>query len=278
MELMEEEEEEPGVLFPLSSSTSSSLQHRGVRLSPSASPPSANGSYKILGSAAPSLQPHSFQYFSVPSKAIKSGSQTTTTFSTASSYSSSSEASTPTFSSLYDPPLQTAPSNHQHSLSSHPSPSQQRKIQPTVRRQQQQSPQPRATAAPAQRGSQPPQPRQQPEKNHRGRSRTARSLWQFMLDMLQDHETNPSIVSWVDRDSMEFRINDSKQLASLWGIEKENSTMDYDKLSRAIRSHYKKNVFQPVSSKKLIYKFGDSVGDSVRSAIRDELTHGERGS
>ena len=99
-----------------------------------------------------------------------------------------------------------------------------------------------------------------------------------MLDMLQDHETNPSIVSWVDRDSMEFRINDSKQLASLWGIEKENSTMDYDKLSRAIRSHYKKNVFQPVSSKKLIYKFGDSVGDSVRSAIRDELTHGERGS
>jgi len=236
MELMDEEDR--ALLSPSSStSTSSSLEYHELRLDSSTSPTSADASTMLFGSAAS----QSFQ-----TNPLHKSQPTTSISSTSSSTS-------------YILPHQTVqPSHHHHHhcLSSHPPPPQL----------QQHAPQPKAT--PAQRGSQPPQPRQQPEKNHRGRSRTARSLWQFMLDLLQDRKTNPSIVAWVNKESMEFRVNDSNHLGHLWGVEKENPTMNFDKLSRAIRFYYKKNVFQPVANKRLIYKFGDQVRDSIMNELR----------
>ena len=107
-------------------------------------------------------------------------------------------------------------------------------------------------------------PNEKSEKNHRGRSRTARPLWKFMLDLLVDEEHNPATVTWVDKDSMIFKVTNTKVLGALWGEEKKNPTMDFDKLSRAIRFYYGKNVFQPVTNKRLNYKFGESVRSSVR--------------
>ena len=106
-----------------------------------------------------------------------------------------------------------------------------------------------------------------PEKNHRGRSRTARSLWQFILDLLDDEVYNPSTISWIDQDSMEFKVNNTQKLGILWGREKDNPTMNFDKLSRAIRFYYGKNVFQPVTNKRLIYKFGETVRSNVKQRL-----------
>ena len=80
-----------------------------------------------------------------------------------------------------------------------------------------------------------------------------------MLDLLEDPCHNPSTICWSDRDTMEFRVNDTHKLGRLWGREKENPTMNFDKLSRAIRFYYRKKVFEPVTNKRLIYKFGDQV-------------------
>ena len=120
----------------------------------------------------------------------------------------------------------------------------------------------------SQTSSSPPASQSTPvEKNHRGRSRTARSLWQFILDLLDDEVYNPSTISWIDQDSMEFKVNNTQKLGILWGREKDNPTMNFDKLSRAIRFYYGKNVFQPVTNKRLIYKFGETVRSNVKQRL-----------
>ena len=93
-----------------------------------------------------------------------------------------------------------------------------------------------------------------------------------MLDLLQSPQHNPSVVTWHNIENMEFRVNDSTKLGAFWGKEKDNETMNFDKLSRAIRFYYKKNVFQPVANKRLIYKFGAHVKDSVRGRIAKDLS------
>uniref|UniRef100_A0A0K0FE30 PNT domain-containing protein n=1 Tax=Strongyloides venezuelensis TaxID=75913 RepID=A0A0K0FE30_STRVS len=86
-------------------------------------------------------------------------------------------------------------------------------------------------------------------------------LWEFIRDALRDPTTNPSIVKWEDPHQGVFRIIESEKLARLWGEKKNNQKMTYEKLSRAMRTYYEKQILVPVPKtglypKKLVYKFG----------------------
>ncbi|CAI4232168.1 unnamed protein product [Auanema sp. JU1783] len=86
-------------------------------------------------------------------------------------------------------------------------------------------------------------------------------LWEFIKDALTDPETCPSVVRWEDPVQGVFRIVESEKLARLWGERKKNSKMTYEKLSRAMRTYYEKQILVPVPKtgiypKKLVYKFG----------------------
>ncbi|VDD84864.1 unnamed protein product [Enterobius vermicularis] len=86
-------------------------------------------------------------------------------------------------------------------------------------------------------------------------------LWEFIRDALKDPETCPSIVRWEDPKEGVFRIVESEKLARLWGKKKNNAKMTYEKLSRAMRTYYDKQILVPVPKtglypKKLVYKFG----------------------
>lgn len=53
-----------------------------------------------------------------------------------------------------------------------------------------------------------------------------------------------------------FKIEDSAQVARLWGIRKNRPAMNYDKLSRSIRQYYKKGIIRkPDISQRLVYQF-----------------------
>lgn len=65
--------------------------------------------------------------------------------------------------------------------------------------------------------------------------RTKGKLWEFIRDLLLNSETNPSIIKWEDRSKGVFRIVKSDKVAGLWGKRKGNSTMTYEKMSRAMR-------------------------------------------
>ncbi|CAJ0563507.1 unnamed protein product, partial [Mesorhabditis spiculigera] len=66
---------------------------------------------------------------------------------------------------------------------------------------------------------------------------------------------------WEDPNEGVFRIVESEKLARLWGERKNNTKMTYEKLSRAMRTYYDKQILVPVPKtglypKKLVYKFG----------------------
>jgi len=79
------------------------------------------------------------------------------------------------------------------------------------------------------------------------------TLWQFILELLADPECN-NIVSWTDV-HLEFKVMNSKEMARRWGARKNRPKMNYDKLSRALRYYYRKNLIQHVPGKRQVYFF-----------------------
>lgn len=63
-------------------------------------------------------------------------------------------------------------------------------------------------------------------------------LWEFIRDILLNPERNPGLIKWEDRTEGVFRFLKSEAVAQLWGKKKNNSSMTYEKLSRAMRYEY----------------------------------------
>ncbi|XP_052797985.1 uncharacterized protein LOC128230041 isoform X2 [Mya arenaria] len=87
-------------------------------------------------------------------------------------------------------------------------------------------------------------------------NKTSRKIWEFLCDLLHDPHYNPALVRWEDRETGVFRLVKSRQIATIWGMQKGNESMNYEKFSRAMRYHYKRGALQPVLGKRLIYQFG----------------------
>uniref|UniRef100_H2M941 ETS homologous factor n=1 Tax=Oryzias latipes TaxID=8090 RepID=H2M941_ORYLA len=81
-------------------------------------------------------------------------------------------------------------------------------------------------------------------------------LWEFIRDILLNPERNPGLIKWEDRTEGVFRFLKSEAVAQLWGKKKNNSSMTYEKLSRAMRYYYKREILERVDGRRLVYKFG----------------------
>ncbi|XP_077425606.1 ETS homologous factor isoform X5 [Vanacampus margaritifer] len=81
-------------------------------------------------------------------------------------------------------------------------------------------------------------------------------LWEFIRDILLHPECNPGLIKWEDRTEGVFRFLKSEDVAQLWGKKKNNSSMTYEKLSRAMRYYYKREILERVDGRRLVYKFG----------------------
>ncbi|WAR02626.1 EHF-like protein [Mya arenaria] len=60
-------------------------------------------------------------------------------------------------------------------------------------------------------------------------------IWEFLCDLLHDPHYNPALVRWEDRETGVFRLVKSRQIATIWGMQKGNESMNYEKFSRAMR-------------------------------------------
>nr|NP_001116439.1 Elk protein [Ciona intestinalis]BAE06397.1 transcription factor protein [Ciona intestinalis] len=80
------------------------------------------------------------------------------------------------------------------------------------------------------------------------------TLWQFLLELLMDPSSNSHLISWTSADG-EFKLHNSEEVARLWGLRKNKTNMNYDKLSRALRYYYDKNIIKKVNGQKFVYKF-----------------------
>ncbi|XP_061839058.1 fli-1 proto-oncogene, ETS transcription factor-related sequence isoform X3 [Nerophis lumbriciformis] len=78
-------------------------------------------------------------------------------------------------------------------------------------------------------------------------------LWQFLLELLSD-SNNANIITWEGTNG-EFKMTDPDEVAKRWGERKSKPNMNYDKLSRALRYYYDKNIMTKVHGKRYAYKF-----------------------
>ncbi|XP_076800946.1 uncharacterized protein LOC143445608 [Clavelina lepadiformis] len=83
-------------------------------------------------------------------------------------------------------------------------------------------------------------------------------LWEFIRDILLEPRHCPSLIKWEDRKSGVFRFVQSDTVASMWGEQKGNPKMTYEKLSRAMRYYYNRGILERVDGRRLVYKFGPS--------------------
>uniref|UniRef100_T1J6M9 ETS domain-containing protein n=1 Tax=Strigamia maritima TaxID=126957 RepID=T1J6M9_STRMM len=95
-------------------------------------------------------------------------------------------------------------------------------------------------------------------------------LWQFLLELLTDKD-HREVIQWIGEDG-EFKLNNPEMVAKLWGDRKNKPTMNYEKLSRALRYYYDGDMIAKVHGKRFVYKFvcdlknllGYSAGDLNR--------------
>lgn len=79
------------------------------------------------------------------------------------------------------------------------------------------------------------------------------TLWQFLLELLLSNQHH-SIIQWTNNEG-EFKLINAEEVARLWGMRKNKHNMNYDKLSRALRYYYDKNIIKKVMGQKFVYKF-----------------------
>ncbi|CAB4003321.1 DNA-binding D-ETS-4-like isoform X3, partial [Paramuricea clavata] len=92
----------------------------------------------------------------------------------------------------------------------------------------------------------------------RPRNRGNRSihLWEFLKEMLNNSEENKSYIKWISKREGIFQLVNSSGVAKLWGQRKNRKNMTYEKMSRALRYYYEKDILERVPNARLIYKFG----------------------
>ncbi|XP_077116356.1 Friend leukemia integration 1 transcription factor-like isoform X1 [Ranitomeya variabilis] len=78
-------------------------------------------------------------------------------------------------------------------------------------------------------------------------------LWQFLLELLSD-SGNAGCIAWEGVNG-EFKMTDPDEVARRWGERKSKPNMNYDKLSRALRYYYDKNIMSKVHGKRYAYRF-----------------------
>uniref|UniRef100_A0A2K5HJU7 Protein FEV n=1 Tax=Colobus angolensis palliatus TaxID=336983 RepID=A0A2K5HJU7_COLAP len=78
-------------------------------------------------------------------------------------------------------------------------------------------------------------------------------LWQFLLELLADR-ANAGCIAWEGGHG-EFKLTDPDEVARRWGERKSKPNMNYDKLSRALRYYYDKNIMSKVHGKRYAYRF-----------------------
>ncbi|XP_072305520.1 ETS domain-containing protein Elk-1 [Eucyclogobius newberryi] len=97
------------------------------------------------------------------------------------------------------------------------------------------------------------------------------TLWQFLLHLLED-QSQRHLISWTGCGSdREFKLLDAEEVARLWGLRKNKHNMNYDKLSRALRYYYDKNIIKKVSGQKFVYKFVSQIDPSAIDLSRSNM-------
>lgn len=87
-------------------------------------------------------------------------------------------------------------------------------------------------------------------------------LYEYLLHLLEMGKA-VDCIEWEDASRGFFRITNTERLAcEWWGVYRSKPAMNYDKMSRAMRFYYKRNILARIPHK-LLYKFTEGVMKQV---------------
>ena len=87
---------------------------------------------------------------------------------------------------------------------------------------------------------------------------TSAQLWEFTLRVLKKPVYH-NMVNWENRNEGLFRFHDANAFAALWGKHRNRPHMTYDKVARALRYYYKRDILNQVGGR-LTYRFSKRLG------------------
>ena len=73
------------------------------------------------------------------------------------------------------------------------------------------------------------------------------------MELLTEKE-HRDVIHWIG-DEGEFKLENPEIVAQLWGTRKNKPSMNYEKLSRALRYYYDGDMISKVHGKRFVYKF-----------------------
>ena len=91
------------------------------------------------------------------------------------------------------------------------------------------------------------------------RNRTSTNIIKWLYDLLCKGDP---CIRWLDQEELKLLIVDQHRLATLWGIHKGNTKMNYNKFARTLRYHYERSKYKELvdiskkckHKKKLVYQ------------------------
>ncbi|XP_025102072.1 Friend leukemia integration 1 transcription factor-like [Pomacea canaliculata] len=89
-------------------------------------------------------------------------------------------------------------------------------------------------------------------------------LWQFLLELLTDSK-NENCIRWDGGDGL-FTLTDPDEVARRWGARRNKPRMTYDKVSRALRYYYDRQILEKVKGKRYTYRFNFHTLRKLQSA------------
>ena len=91
--------------------------------------------------------------------------------------------------------------------------------------------------------------------------------WEFLLRLLMDPLSNPSLIRWENKDNGIFRLVKPTVVAQRWGKrtgKHSNESLTYDNFARGLRYHYATGALKAVSEKSFVYKFGPKAENALK--------------
>lgn len=81
-------------------------------------------------------------------------------------------------------------------------------------------------------------------------------VWEFLVRLLVDPRTNPSLITWEDEASGTFRLVQKERIAEMWIQRSREGGLSYNNLARTMRYHYANGALEPVMERQLVYRLG----------------------